>query len=83
MGAVTTHLIIPSLQVIVCHFPRGVKHHDSSVGTIVVRGMQFVEGLLTSCVPDVYLNLFSFEFRLMPIHGQCVSGTSSFLVVIE
>jgi hypothetical protein len=53
------HLLVPSLKVLVGDLATGIKDEDGGMCPKVVGGVQLVERLLTSRVPDVY----SFEFK--------------------
>jgi hypothetical protein len=53
------HLLVPSLKVLVGDLATGIKDEDGGMCPEVVGGVQLVERLLTSRVPDVY----SFEFK--------------------
>ena len=51
--AVVAQLLVPVLQVLISDFAVCVKHQDADVRSVVVGGMQLIEGLLARCVPDV------------------------------
>ena len=55
VGALVAHLCVPSPQVLVGHLACYVEHHDTHVRAEVVCRVQFVEGLLSRRVPNVYM----------------------------
>ena len=53
MGAVGAHFLVPKTQVVVGYLPGSVKDEDAELGSVVVGGVQLVEGLLTGRVPEI------------------------------
>lgn len=67
VGPVLSEFRVPGAQVLVCHLQTyilcaahetnlsgGIKHHDASMGLVVVRAVHGVEALLSGGVPEVY-----------------------------
>ena len=71
MRALIPHLSVPVAQVGISHLAGDVKDHDANVSSEVVRRVQLVERLLTSCVPDVC----SYQQKKSEIHNiRCVGS---------
>ena len=65
------HFVVPDFEVVVGDFSGSVENQNAAVGTVVIAGVQFVEGLLASGVPDVCRGSAGEGTYLFCILGHC------------
>jgi hypothetical protein len=54
MGTIIAQFFVPVFEVLVRNFAVRIEYQNAHVGAVVVGRVQLVEGLLASCVPNVY-----------------------------
>lgn len=82
VGALYTHLFVPTLQILIGDLAARIEDKDHGVCTKVIRWVQLVKGFLSCGIPNVYLLVLTIYGTIVSVHRKRVRRTCSLFVVV-